>query len=69
VEHFSEIYEESHVTIVEVVKMETFFLSLLNDKDNVRLLEEASKDELQEVSHSFQNIKAWVLMDSISNFS
>jgi len=58
-EHFVDVYkEESTTTIVEVVKMATFFPSFVNEEENESLLEEVSKDELHEVLHSFQKNKS-----------
>jgi hypothetical protein len=59
VEHFSEIYkEESRVTIVEVVRMTSFFPNFVSEEDNNRLMEEVSKDELGEALHSLQKDKS-----------
>jgi len=56
VEHFGAVYkEESMVTIAEVVKMTTYFKFYYW---NERLLEEASKYEMQEGLHRFQKDKS-----------
>jgi hypothetical protein len=50
VEHFEGIYkEERRAIILEVVKMTSFFPNFVSVENNENLMEEVSKEELQEV--------------------
>ena len=58
-EHFGDVYKEDRkATIVEVVKMTTFFPSFVNDMSNESLMEEVAKEDLRVVLHSFQKHKS-----------
>lgn len=58
-DHFKNNYRaKDRATIIEVVKMTSFFPIFVNEVDNEILLEDVSKEELQTILHTFQKDKS-----------
>eukprot|EP01018_Ginkgo_biloba_P022058 Gb_03022 [translate_table: standard] len=58
VSHFGKIFKaEERVSIAEVVRLTSFFPSFVNEAENLSLLKEVSKEEVQAVLHSLQKEK------------
>jgi len=70
VNHFKQIFRnEGITTIVEVVRTVAYFPSFVEEGNNVRFVEEISKDELKTILYSFQKIKAQAQMGGLWRFS
>jgi hypothetical protein len=58
VNYFSNLFkEDSRATIAKVIRLSNSFPSFVNHEDNMELMKEVGKDELQQTLQSFQRDK------------